>query len=234
MTRRGWVALGLAGAVAVVTWLGGREWAAPWAIPLVSGRIAGWTGWSVAITRLRVTPWHGFRAEEVFIQPPGGGRVHVRTLEARYHLDDLWQGRVASRWVARRIHLDPGSWKIRRPEAAARLSSGPVVDWMTLRLTATPRAATVETMRAQGWALRFHGAGRWRAPPYGAGQAGSPLQYWVRGQVAADLLQAVGLHDASGDWEPFVFRTEGTRQRPVVQFRSRFLTFSIGQPGATS
>lgn len=209
-----------------VVWAGGREWPATWAVPWLTGRVSAWTGWLVQVKSLWVTPLQGFRAEEVLIQPSGAGRLHARQITARYRMDGVWRGRLRSAWRVDQLHLDPGSWKIRRAEAAAQLSEGPVVDRMTWQMTAASREWLVTAVRARGSVLRFHGAGRW--------QADRTMRWWVRGQVATALLAAFGIDQTQGAWSPFTLKASGPVSRPAWQLSSKFLTFSMGQPGEPS
>jgi len=211
--------------VAVVTalgvgWLGLVEWEVSWAIPVVSASVGRWTGWTVEIRHLWVAPWRRIRAEEVFIQPPGGGRVHVRSLVVRGWPSDLLRGRVSSRWWVRQIHVDPGSWKVRRPAAVALLTAGPVIDQMTLRVSMGVDAVTAQRIRARGPVLRFHGAGQWRRD--------GTMRSWVRGQVATSMLAQLGLPRGDGRWEPFRFQVTGAVHRPAIQFKGRLLSLSMG------
>jgi len=217
--RRPWIIAAIVAAVGV-GWLGSVEWELSWAIPAVSASVGRWTGWTVEVRRLWAAPWRRIRAEEVFIQPAGGGRVHIRSVAIDYRAGDWLRGRASSRWWVRQIHVDPGSWKIRRPEAVASLTAGPVVDRMTLRMSIGWDAVTAQRIRARGSVLRFHGAGQWRGD--------GTMRGWVRGQVATATLAQLGLPRGHGGWEPFRFQVAGAVHRPAIQFKGRFLSLSAG------
>ncbi|MBI4227474.1 MAG: hypothetical protein HY600_04255 [Candidatus Omnitrophica bacterium] len=198
------------------------EWDLSWAAPRVSAIISRWTGWSVDVGQLWVTPWRGARARDVKITPAGGGRLHAQQLAIRY----TWSGtrplQVTGRWQARQIHLDPGSWKIHRPDAVAMLSRGPIVDTWHGRLTVRPGRLALERVRILGWTMRGHGGGAW-----GRGLA----HYWLRGQVASPVLEALGIRRTRGAWESCWFRADGPARRPAVSFRSRVLSVTLGSQG---
>lgn len=214
-----WLLL-LVAIVGAVGWLGAVEWEVSWAAPAAASVLGRWTGWSVEIGRLWVTPWGRVRATELFLQPAGAGRLHIRSLEGRYDLRGLVQGTVPGQWWIREIHIDPGSWRIRRAPAVALLAEGPIVEWMHVRTTIRWDAVTVNRIRAYGPAMRFHGAGRWR-------QDGT-MQCWVRGQMATAALRAFGLRRLRGNWEPFHYRMIGPVAQPAMQFQARFWSFTTG------
>ena len=218
MKRRWLVAAALTAACAGA---GLMEWNVSWAAPAI-GR---WTGGAVEMGRLWVVPWRGLRAQDVKIRPPGAGRLHARTLVVRYRWFDVPRGRVAARWQAEHIRLDPGSWKIRRPAAVALLSEGPVMDVMHGTLAWGPRGVAVERLRFQGWTMRGAGGGVW-----GRGV----LQWWIRGQASTALLETLGFHKTRGAWESFACRAAGPVRRPTVGFRSRFFSLTWTLNGGAS
>lgn len=205
---------------AALLWAGGQEWEAPWAIPWVAGQVSRWTKWSVTIGHLWVTPWRGLRAQDIMIQPQGAGRLQAQSVVMDYRARDLFAGRFSSRWWIRQVRMDPGSWKIHRAAAVAQLSSGPVVDWMSVRASVTANDLTVERIRAVGPALRFHGAARWRAD--------GTMQCWVRGHFSTTALAALGLRRLHGHWEPFWFGMSGPVRQPALRLKTRSLSLNTG------
>lgn len=203
--------------------LGSYEWEIPWAIPLVSRQIGGWTGWSVQIGRLWVAPWAGVRAEEVSIGVPGGGRLHVRRVALRDLQWDGVRGQVRATCQMRQIHIDPGSWRIHRPSAVEWLATGPVVETLRVRLGVGRRTLEARWIRLSGRALRGHGQALWAAD--------GTLQCWVRGQLATDVLVAMGFNRLRGPWEPFQLKMAGKVRSPRVVFHARFGSLTTGPFG---
>lgn len=225
--RRGALVVALVAALAASGWaVASAEWEVSWAIPTVCSYLERWTGWPFEMRRLWITPARRLRAEDLFVHPRDGGRLHVRSLEVRYRWPDLAAGSWPSQWWVRDVRMDPGSWRIQRPAAVETLSAGPVVDWMTLRVTADLRQIAVERIRAQGPLIRFHGAGTW--------MAGGQMRCWVRGQVSGPVLSALGVSRVHGQWEPFAWVAEGLVNRPRFRFHSRFFAFTMGQPREVS
>lgn len=204
--------------VMVVAILGRIEWNVSWAARGVSAAISRWSGWPVEFGQLWVTPWSGFRAQDVKLRPAGAGSLHMR------HLMVDWRGvsrdGLISHWRANSIFLDPGPWKIRRPEAVALLSEGPALDTVHGTVSARPGGFQVHSLRIHGWAVRGHGAGRW---------AGGQARYWLRGRIASSLLESLGIRRTRGAWESCWFRVEGPVQRPVITFKSRVVSMTVGQ-----
>lgn len=221
--RGAWVAIGVIGlAAAGAGWV---EWDVSWAAPWVATAVRRETGWSVEIGRVWVTPWRGLRAQDVKVQPPGGGWVHALGVSVRYAPSDVRHGRVTSWWRAGPIRMDPGSWKIRRPGAVAQLSERPIAEAFQGTVTVGLGMVRMERLRIRGWALRGAGAAAWER---------GAARYWLRGQIAAPVLEALGFHKVRGTWAWFVYRVEGPVQHPTVVFRSRFWSLTLKPNGGPS
>ena len=201
------------------------EWEVPWAIPWMVGTISQQTSWSVQIGHLWVTPARRLRAQDVMIQIPLGGRLHVETLTVDYRWAELVQRRGTSQWRATRVHLDPGSWKIRRAAAVELLSAGPVVEELHLQLTMNDGELWLDHLRVLGWALRGHGAVRWRG--------GDRVDAWVRGQVAGSVLDALGMRRVRGTWVPFEFGARGRISAPAIRFKTKSFSIAFGREASS-
>ena len=218
----GWITVGLIGLTAAAGWV---EWEVSWAAPWVAASVSRWTGGSVEIGRLWVTPWRGLRAQDLKVRPPGGGWLHAQSFAVRYRPSDVWRGRAATQWRIDTLRLDPGSWKIRRAGAVTLLSEGPIVGTLYGTVSVGFKTLRVESLRVRGGVLRASGAGVWKQ-----GNA----HWWVRGQVASPVLEALGIRKTRGAWESFEYRVEGPVRRPTTAFRSRFLSLTLKPNGGAS
>ena len=212
----------LVGGAAGIAWCGMKEWSVPWAIPWVVSTITQRTGWPIQIGALWMTPAVGFRAKDVILEM-GHGRLHAETVVVRYAAAGILHRDVTSTWRLQGIRIDPGSWKIRRPQAVSLMASGPVLDEAKFHVRFRPGTMTVEQLRARGWTLRAHGGGMW-----GVGSEAT-MRCWVRGQLATSLLRAMGMPRVRGTWEPFQFSTGGSVKRPAVRFKTRSIALNVGQ-----
>lgn len=206
------------GAVLVgLAWAGTAEWNLSWTIPVIAGRVRQVTGWSLQADRVWLTPRFGVKAQEVYLQPSGGGRLHARSLVARWRWADLARGRLGSHWQALLIHIDPGSWQIRRPPTVALLSAGAILESVSGRVVLRRQEVLVTQIRGHGSTLRFHGAASWRRD--------GALRGWLRGQIAAPLVRGFGRREGRGAWAPIVLHVGGTVACPALRVEVGGLSF---------
>lgn len=180
------------------------------------------TGWHLEVRQARWIPWRHLELEDLKLETPRGGRLHIVNVQGRSSLWPLFQEVLATHWEIGEIRMDPGSFRIRKPLAQELLSALPVTDRGAAFLEVRRRGVTLNRLTLTGPFLRLHARG------WAHSLAAAHLE--VEGQLAQQILEAMDLlrsdrSDALA-WEPFQIRLDGKGPVPQFSFVSNFFSVS--------
>lgn len=180
------------------------------------------TSWHLEVRQARWIPWRHLELQDLKLETPRGGRLHIVHVQGRPSLGSLFQGVLATHWEIGQIRMDPGSFRIRKPLAQELLSSGPVTDRGKAVLEVARGGVALSSLILTGPFLRLHARG-W------AGAEAIHLE--VEGQLAQQILEGMDLlkSDRSDPlaWEPFQIRLNGKLPVPQFSFLSDFFSVSL-------
>jgi len=220
----GLLCLALMGSVIL---LGALPWRITGPLNQILKPIAGGTGWNFSVTRALWTPWRQLEINDLHVQSPLGGRLHIVQLKIFPHFGSLIHGHLATRWDVGEIRMDPGSWGIRKPLAQEMLSAGPVTLNGVAVVQAQPGKMTLQLLELHGPMLKLHASG-WVTRDRRADLS-------LQGSLSRGLLESMSLMKSDSpeliSWEPFEMKLEGALARPRLSFASNFISVSFNPSG---
>jgi hypothetical protein len=183
------------------------------------------SGWRLSIAQARWIPWKGLEFDDLRLETPGGGRLHLTSARIHPGLGSLLKGNLVTHGRLGDIRIDPGSWGIHRPLAQELLSTSPVTTQGSVvlrwesdrwRITDLSLDGPFLQLQARGWLNRQR-------------QTDLSLQGALDRTllVGMNLLKANEAVRSAGPWEPFQMSLTGILERPEISFTSGFLTISL-------
>lgn len=202
-------------------------WPVTGPVQWVCQKFSSENGWQLTVEKARWVPWKSLQVEDLRLMTPGGGLMHVVKMWISPKPWSVWKGSLTTLWDFGEIRLDPGSWRIRKPEVQKLLSSMPVTTGGSAIVQIQPGRITVDDLSLQGPLLKLHAKG------WFSGRLATHLD--LNGALARSILEGMRLGDSRKGsapfWEPFKMRLTGPLSQLKIAFASNFLTISRRQKG---
>ena len=166
-----------------------------------------------SVDQARWVPWKHLELNDVRVQAPGGGKLHLARAEVYLRLKDLVRGKVSTEWILGEIRMDPGSWKIRPMLAAEMLSAMPVATQGSVRLNGSSQRMELERLWLTGPVLQLQGAASFPSQ--------EEMHLHLQGALSRSILvamQVLSPRDVAEPWQPFRLQLDGPTRSPRIQF----------------